>query len=151
LIDRRAVIKRSLILGGALLSAPIVGCRPAPPSSPVIAQSPDAPEATAVATPSKLLLAYFSRPGENYYYGDRIDLDVGNTEVVANMIASTVAVDVYRIEASDRTHTATKRQSSATSENKTKMRDHLSRGVCRHSPLMTRSCLEVRSGTCGRL
>jgi flavodoxin len=48
-----------------------------------------------------MLLAYFSRPGENYYYGDRIDLDVGNTEVVANMIASTVAVDVYRIKASD--------------------------------------------------
>lgn len=101
MIDRRAVIKRSLILGGALLSAPIVGCRPAPPAGPATAQPRDAPETTAGATPSKVLLAYFSRPGENYYYGDRIDLDVGNTEVVANMIASTIAIDVYRIEAGD--------------------------------------------------
>ena len=29
------------------------------------------------------LLAYFSKAGENYYYGDRIDLTVGNTQVVA--------------------------------------------------------------------
>jgi hypothetical protein len=28
-----------------------------------------------------VLLAYFSRAGENYYNGDRIDLEVGNTEV----------------------------------------------------------------------
>jgi flavodoxin len=55
---------------------------------------------TDPATP-KVLLAYFSRAGENYYYGDRIDLEVGNTEIVANMIASTTAVEVYRIEAAD--------------------------------------------------
>ena len=36
---------------------------------------------------SKVLLVYFSRAGENYYYGDRIDLEVGNTEVVADIIA----------------------------------------------------------------
>ena len=48
-----------------------------------------------------MLLAYFSRAGENYYYGGRIDLEVGNTEVVANMIASTITADVYRIEAAD--------------------------------------------------
>ena len=48
-----------------------------------------------------MLLAYFSRPGENYHYGGRIDLEVGNTEVLANMIASAVAVDVYRIQAAD--------------------------------------------------
>ena len=101
MIDRRAVIKRSLILGGAVLGAPIVGCRPASPPSPATAQPGVAQEATAGATPSNVLLAYFSRPGENYYYGDRIDLDVGNTEVVADMIASAVAVDVYRIEARD--------------------------------------------------
>ncbi len=78
-----------------------MGCRPAPPPSPATTQPRVAPEATEGTTPSKVLLAYFSRPGENYYYGDRIDLDVGNTEVVANMIADSIAVDVYRIEASD--------------------------------------------------
>ena len=59
------------------------------------------PENQANGSSSKVLLVYFSRPGENYYYGDRIDLEVGNTEVVANMIASTIAVDVYRIQAAD--------------------------------------------------
>ena len=48
-----------------------------------------------------MLLAYFSRAGENYYYGGRIDLEVGNTEVVANMIASAIAVDVYPNHAAD--------------------------------------------------
>ncbi|MET0956154.1 MAG: flavodoxin, partial [Cryobacterium sp.] len=47
------------------------------------------------------LLAYFSRPGENYYYGDRTMLEVGNTQVVAEMIAAAADVDVYRIEAAD--------------------------------------------------
>ena len=48
-----------------------------------------------------MLLAYFSRPGENYYYGDRITLEVGNTQLVADMIAAAAKVDVYRIEAAD--------------------------------------------------
>ena len=48
-----------------------------------------------------MLVAYFSRPGENYFYGDRTYLDVGNTQVVAEMIATTIDADVYRIEAAD--------------------------------------------------
>jgi hypothetical protein len=28
----------------------------------------------------RVLLAYFSRPGENYHYGRRTDLKVGDTE-----------------------------------------------------------------------
>lgn len=48
---------------------------------------------------SRTLLAYFSRAGENYYYGDRRDLEVGNTEVLAGLIADRVVCDVYRIEA----------------------------------------------------
>jgi hypothetical protein len=55
---------------------------------------------------SRLLVAYFSRPGENYYYGDRIDLEVGNTEVLARLIARRlrelgIEHDVHRIEAAD--------------------------------------------------
>ncbi|MFJ3394821.1 flavodoxin [Leifsonia aquatica] len=50
---------------------------------------------------TRTLLVYFSRPGENYYYGDRIDLEVGNTQVLAELIAARVAVDTYRIEAAD--------------------------------------------------
>ena len=52
-------------------------------------------------TGNTVLLAYFSRAGENYYYGDRIDLEVGNTEVLAGMIRDLMACDVYRIEPVD--------------------------------------------------
>ena len=40
------------------------------------------PGVTASTQPwrGRLLLAYFSRPGENYHYGGRRTLDVGNTE-----------------------------------------------------------------------
>ncbi len=51
--------------------------------------------------PGRILLAYFSRPGENYYYGGRRDLEVGNTEVLAETIAELVDCDVFRIEAAD--------------------------------------------------
>lgn len=51
--------------------------------------------------PARVLLAYFSRPGENYYYGGRTDLTVGNTEVLAGMIKDRLNCDVHRIEAAD--------------------------------------------------
>jgi len=38
------------------------------------------------ATDRKCLIAYFSRRGKNYVSGKIVDLKVGNTEVVANMI-----------------------------------------------------------------
>lgn len=49
----------------------------------------------------RVLVAHFSRPGENYFNGGRTWLEVGNTEVVAGMIKGLLACDVYRIEASD--------------------------------------------------
>jgi len=49
----------------------------------------------------RVLLAYFSRAGENYYYGGRTNLDVGNTEVLAAMIGNLISCDVHRIEAAD--------------------------------------------------
>lgn len=62
------------------------------------------PSPTAVPSPStggRILLAYFSRPGENYHYGGRRNLEVGNTEVLAGMISALVPCDVHRIEAAD--------------------------------------------------
>ena len=55
----------------------------------------------ATPTAGRVLLAYFSRAGENYYYGGRRDLDVGNTERLAQMIADLTEVDVHRIDAAD--------------------------------------------------
>ncbi len=48
-----------------------------------------------------MLLAYFSRAGENYFNGGRRYLDVGNTQVVAEMIQASIRVDTWRIEAAD--------------------------------------------------
>jgi flavodoxin len=49
----------------------------------------------------RVLVAYFSRAGENYHYGDRTWLEVGNTEVVAEMIAELTPCDLHRLEAAD--------------------------------------------------
>jgi flavodoxin len=57
--------------------------------------------ATPGAKASNVLLVYFSRPGENYYYGDRIDLEVGNTKVVAGIISDRIGCDVHEIAAVD--------------------------------------------------
>jgi len=46
-------------------------------------------------------LVYFSRAGENYYYGGRTNLSVGNTEVMAGMIRALIACDVSRIQPVD--------------------------------------------------
>lgn len=67
-------------------------------SSPTIQPSRSRPSNSG-ASGNRVLLAYFSRAGENYRYGGRVDLKVGNTQVVAEMIAARAAVDVYRIEA----------------------------------------------------
>jgi Flavodoxin len=47
------------------------------------------------------LRAYFSRPGENHWSGGRRDLRVGNTEVLAGMIAGRLSCDVHRIRAAE--------------------------------------------------
>lgn len=52
-------------------------------------------------TAPRVLPAFFSRAGENYWDGGRRDLDVGNTAVVAEHIRNHAAVDAHRIEAAD--------------------------------------------------
>ena len=49
----------------------------------------------------RALVAYFSRPGENYHYGGRTWLEIGNTEVIAKMIADLSVCDLHRIEAAE--------------------------------------------------
>lgn len=44
------------------------------------------------------LIAYFSRPGNNYVGGTIVDLPVGNTEVVATMIREMTGGDLFHIE-----------------------------------------------------
>lgn len=97
--------RRSFLRGGLLGAASVVigtqmsGCAASSPRSgtPATTQA----SVTPTTTGSKTLLAYFSRAGENYYYGGRTHLTVGNTEVLAGMIGQHIACDVYRIEPGD--------------------------------------------------
>ncbi|MFJ1806756.1 MULTISPECIES: flavodoxin [unclassified Streptomyces] len=77
----------------------ISGCSPSQSSG----AAPESGERPSPATGSdkRVLLAYFSRPGENYHYGGRTDLQTGNTEVLAQTISELIECDVHRIEAVD--------------------------------------------------
>ncbi|WP_375482034.1 flavodoxin [uncultured Jatrophihabitans sp.] len=70
------------------------------PSNPAAAASSSRSAGADSNRPAgrRVLLAYFSRRGENYYYGGRRDLQTGNTEVLARMISDAINCDVYRIE-----------------------------------------------------
>ena len=94
-MQRRAFLRRAVVgVAGVASGALLNGCFDAPSS----AQSTSAPTTPANnKNPNKVLLAYFSRPGENYFYGKRTNLKVGNTEVLANMIRQRIECDVYRI------------------------------------------------------
>ncbi|WP_405632824.1 hypothetical protein OG933_42920 [Streptomyces sp. NBC_00016] len=80
----------------------ITGCS-ASPSGGAASKSTERPASTgSPGSPGKrVLLAYFSRAGENYFYGGRTDLEVGNTEVLARMIGERIECDLHRIEAVD--------------------------------------------------
>lgn len=47
---------------------------------------------------ASLLIAYFSRPGQNYVNGGIVDLSVGNTEVAARKLAALTGAPPLRIE-----------------------------------------------------
>jgi flavodoxin len=68
------------------------GARPNPTRSPQPARAKGG---------GRILLAYFSRPGENYWNGGRRNLEVGNTELLARAISARLDCDVHRIEPAD--------------------------------------------------
>lgn len=81
-----------------MTGAQITGCSASTPSAETERESSERPTSTAGAG-RRILLAYFSRPGENYSYGGRTNLKVGNTEVLARMISERIDCDIHRIEA----------------------------------------------------
>lgn len=102
-ISRRTVLSGAAAgLTGALLAAGTAGCTP---EGTTTVPSPNASPSPSAASPGpngrRVLLAYFSRAGENYYYGGRTNLDIGNTEVLAGMISTAISCDVHRIEPAD--------------------------------------------------
>jgi flavodoxin len=108
---RRRSVLRTAFAGftGALIATATSSCTTRTENTgtenttpPQDTQQPPAPEVTANPRDGgRVLLACFSRAGENYYYGDRIDLEVGNTEVLAGMIRQLIGCDLYRIEAAE--------------------------------------------------
>lgn len=110
-LDRRTFLRAA---AGGVTAAALTGCgsgalsrypgaaTPDPHSvSPTVPATPQASEPSPSQEADKVLLAYFSRAGENYYNGGRTRLRVGNTEVVARIVAGLAEVDLYRIEAAD--------------------------------------------------
>jgi len=98
--------RRSLLWLGlaGIAGIGLAGCHPpSPPTDPQSSPMPNAsnPASSSVPTQQRVLLAYFSRAGENYYNGGRRTLSVGNTTVVAEMIRAAIGCDVYRINAAD--------------------------------------------------
>lgn len=116
-LGRRSFLRGSLAgLVGVIIGAQLSGCsadssRRESDEPPQTASQTtptgsvdDVPETTLAqptVTSNKILLAYFSRAGENYYYGGRTQLEVGNTEVLAGMISQRITCDVHRIEPAD--------------------------------------------------
>lgn len=98
-LSRRAAL-RAAALGAAGLSAALAGCS-STDTPAATSTAPAAGTTTPLSTGSRTLVAFFSRAGENYYYGGRTNLDVGNTEVVAGMIRDRTGADLYKIEAAD--------------------------------------------------
>ena len=47
---------------------------------------------------SKALIVYYSRKGENYWNGSIKNLEKGNTEIVAEMIAEQTGGDLFEVE-----------------------------------------------------
>ncbi|PPH72072.1 hypothetical protein C5C90_14355 [Rathayibacter sp. AY1D4] len=95
----------SAAAAGLLAACTTPAPRPSPSTPDAAAPAPTPLSSTGTSvtpTPrSRILLAYFSRPGENYWNGGRRTLDVGNTEVLAGLIGDRIDCDVYRIEAAD--------------------------------------------------
>ncbi|MFJ6352040.1 flavodoxin [Streptomyces sp. NPDC092046] len=103
--DRTAPLRRRTLLRGALLTGAtaITGTHLTSCSAPAAEHSTEPTrQSTATAPDGRgVLLAYFSRRGENYYYGRRTDLATGNTEVLAGTISRLITCEVYRIEAAE--------------------------------------------------
>jgi flavodoxin len=99
-LQRRSFLRLALSgVVGATVGVPFSACGAGSPSEP--RRDPQRGSRPAQAGGGRILLAYFSRPGENYWNGGRRNLRVGNTEVLARLISARLDCDVHRIEAVD--------------------------------------------------
>ncbi len=71
-----------------------VETKPENESAPPDTQTEITPDEQVAAEPSKFLVVYFSRPGDNYEVGV---IAKGNTEIVAEMIKDKTGADMFQI------------------------------------------------------
>lgn len=98
---RRAVLTTGLTVAA---SGVLAACTPSQIRSAAPSTSTDpstTPSAGAPAPRGNPLIVFFSRAGENYYYGGRRTLTVGNTEVLAQQLADLLGCDTHQLEAAD--------------------------------------------------
>lgn len=96
---RRSLLATTVLLALAACARPGADESPAPNrpenGDPAVESSTDQP------APSRTLLIWFSRDGENYWEGGRRDLEVGNTERLARLIAERIEVQEYEVVPAD--------------------------------------------------
>jgi flavodoxin len=101
-LDRRSFLRKALVgTAGAAAGVGLISCSTTSPRPTGAAPTPRSTETSTTVRDSTVLLAYFSRAGENYHYGGRRQLTVGNTEVLADLISRHLDCAVYRIEAAE--------------------------------------------------
>jgi flavodoxin len=93
--------RRRFLRAGAAAFVGLTGCATGPSDEAGPRRSSAARPTTRTGSRARVLLAYFSRAGENYHYGGRRFLEVGNTEVLAGIIGDRIACDVHSIEAAE--------------------------------------------------
>jgi flavodoxin len=97
-VSRRSFLTSALIaVAGTAVGGLASGCT----ASRRVGDEPRPATNEPTSAGGTVVLAYFSRAGENYHYGGRRRLTVGNTQVVANMISRLIGCAVHRIEAAD--------------------------------------------------
>jgi flavodoxin len=96
---RRFVGLAATGVAGAVVGVPLSACGGS--SLENAGPGPDRRERPTPAEGGSVLLAYFSRPGENYWNGGRRTLRVGNTEELARVMTERLDCDVHRIEPAD--------------------------------------------------
>lgn len=108
-MGRRALLRAGIVLGTGGVTMALASCTATPSDRGSTATGGSAGEGPSTSTGSattsgggsRVLMAYFSRAGEQNWNGGRRVVEVGNTAVIAGMVSDLADVDVYRIEAAD--------------------------------------------------
>jgi flavodoxin len=97
-ISRRTLLRGATTAAAGIAAAGLTACASTPPPG---TSTSAGDSVTPSVTSDRVLLAYFSRAGENYWNGGRRFLQTGNTEVLAGMIGDRIDCEVYRIDAAE--------------------------------------------------